>query len=317
MTPRVGIIILNWNGKDDTLECLASLRMIDYPNYEVIVIDNGSSDDSVACIQQQFPDVTMLCHEENLGFAEGNNRGIRYALEIGCQYVLLLNNDTLVASDFLSEMVAAGESSPGIGMLNPLIYRYPQDDFWFCGGEINWQNGVTRHITNVSEARHNAQEKHLLATDYVTGCALLVKTEVIRSIGLFDPRFFAYYEDTDWSIRCQQAGWQSVVVPAVKIWHKVSNTAPSHLAFLWGHRNLILFLWKHSAWWQFPFRFRRAVYKCLHEFVWNEDKRLGEAAMHGLWSALTFQFGKKYHKMPVWLLQFIHHHIRYVLRLFR
>jgi GT2 family glycosyltransferase len=313
---KVSIIVLNYNGKSTILECLTSLQQLHYPNYEVIVVDNGSEDGSVQVVQQQFPDITILQNSENFGFAEGNNCGIRYALEVGSHYILLLNNDTVVEPSFLSSLVTVGKTYPDIGMLNPLIYTYNPETIWFCAGEINWGNGVTHHVTELAQTTHFPECEDIIFSEYVTGCALLVKSEVIQKIGFLDPRFFAYYEDTDWSIRCQKAGWKTVVVPMAKIWHKVSSTALPQEAFIWGHRNLIFFLWKHSSILQFPFRFRRAVYKCLHEFHWHREKALGKAAMHGLWSAITFQFGKEYRKMPDWLLQFVDNNIRYFLKIF-
>ncbi len=323
MIPKVSIIILNWNGKTDTLECLNSLRQLQYVNYEVIVIDNGSSDDSVKCIQQQFPYVTILQNEGNLGFVVGNNLGIRDALASGSDYVLLLNNDTLVEPSFLTALIIIAEKYADIGMLNPVIYfanpedTVPSEDtFWFCAGKINWKSGIAHHITKLDLAEYFQGYDDIIHTDFVTGCALLAKTEVIQKIGLLDPRFFIYYEDADWSLRCQKAGWKIAVVPTAKIWHKVSAATPSYQAYIWGHRNLILFLWKHSSLFQFLFRFRRSVYKCLHEFTWHREKSLGKAAMHGLWSAITLQFGKKYREMPGWMLRFIDRYKGYFLKLF-
>lgn len=316
MRAKIAIILLNWNGKTDTLECLESLQHLDYPDYEIIVVDNGSSDDSVQCISRHFPTTTLIALPENLGFTGGNNRGIQYALGTGCEYILLLNNDTTVDPAFLTHLVAVGDNDPEIGMLNPMIYRSGANEIWFGGGRISWKNGVTNHLTNPLQVPHPSASQEAIPSDYVTGCALLVKTGVIERIGLLDSRFFAYYEDTDWSVRCQKAGWKTVVVPKARIWHKVSATAPAEFAFILAHRNMLLFLWKHSPFWKFLFRFRRAVFKCLHEFTWNDDKRLGEAAMHGVWSAITFRFGKDYREMPAWMLHFIEWHKGRLLKIF-
>lgn len=315
--PDVSILILNWNGKTDTIACLQSLRTLHYANVEIVLVDNGSSDHSAEDIHQQFPQVTLLQNTENLGFVGGNNQGIRYALSRGSEYLLLLNNDTLVDPDFLSSLMRTAEKYPDIGMLNPIIYYSNSTNIWFCGGKINWENGVTSHLMDLDRAYYLPEYDHSILSEYATGCALLTRSEVIRQIGLLDPRFFAYYEDTDWSVRCQKAGWKTVVVPTAKIWHKVSATASPRQAFIWGHRNLILFLWKHSSMWEFPFRFRRAVYKCLHEFTWHREQVLGEAALHGLWSAVTLHFGKTHREMPSWLMHWIRRHLRYVLRVFR
>src|SRR3989339_346256 len=122
--PLVYILILNWNGKEDTLECLSSLKKIDYPNYKTIVIDNGSTDDSVKIINKKYPKIKIIENKKNLGYAEGNNVGIRYALKNKADYVLILNNDTIVDKKFLTELVKVGESNEKVGIVGPNVYCY-------------------------------------------------------------------------------------------------------------------------------------------------------------------------------------------------
>ena len=382
--PRVGIIILNWNGKADTVECLHSLRKIDYPNYQVIVVDNGSTDDSVQTFRDQFPEIIVLPQTENLGFAEGSNCGIEYALAAGCDYVLLLNNDTVVAPDFLTELIAVGEHYPEIGMLSPVMYYYQsdthvklnksffqtlhdegvpddvlirlkslkyqkfssiedlrnaiesqigeeqtasyhalflkhaqQENIWFCAGEVHWNTGEINLIGDLSQVKYLPGDSRVIESDFLAGCAQLVKAEVIRKIGLLDPKFFAYFEDADWSFRCQHAGWKTVVVTTAKIWHKVASTAPANIVLIWHYRNLILLCWKESTLFQFPGRCRHIVAACLRKSRKYRGSELGEAVMHGVWSAITLKFGKAYRPMPQWMLHYIDHHIQYFLKLFQ
>ena len=224
MKPKVAIIILNWNGKDDTLECLASVYQLDYPNFEVIVVDNGSTDGSPEAIRGLFPGVTLIENGTNLGYAGGNNVGMRYALEKEADYIWLLNNDTTVEPDSLSKLVAHAEDHLEVGMLSPVIYYYDApEEVWFAGGRIDWRTGRTYHVREpVAFTNLDPRER------YICGCAILVRREVIERIGLFDERFRpAYYEDTDWSVQCTNAGYKLAVVSASKIYHKVAKSSGS------------------------------------------------------------------------------------------
>jgi len=167
--PKVAIIILDWNGWPDTEECLRSLQKLDYPDFEIILIDNGS--------KQRFPDIgsqfddlriIQVKNEKNLGFTGGNNQGIEMAMDREVDYVLLLNNDTVVESDFLSKMLAAGEADKRVGMIGPVIYDYnDRKKIQSAGGKINWLRIKGEH-----EAKKPETNKK---TGYLTGCCLLVK----------------------------------------------------------------------------------------------------------------------------------------------
>src|SRR6185437_6497170 len=133
--PKVSIIVLTWNSYEITRDCLLSLRKVDYPNFEVVLVDNGSADSSPETLAREFPEVTLIRNPKNLGFTGGNNVGMRNVLSRGTDYVLLLNNDTVVAPDFLAELVEVAESNPRIGVLNPKIYYFePSDVIWYGGG---------------------------------------------------------------------------------------------------------------------------------------------------------------------------------------
>jgi GT2 family glycosyltransferase len=245
MTPQVIVIVLNWNGLSDTLECLTSLASLDYPAHEVVVVDNGSTDDSVETIRARFPQVTLIQNGANLGFAEGNNVGLRYALERAADYVLLLNNDTIVDPGFLTELVAVAEARPEIGVASPLIFYYDAtDEIWTAGAAINWANGATRRLRAGETAR---QGEPAFGVDFVSGCALLVKREVVEKTGLLDPDYYLYYEETDWCVRVHKQGYRIVCVPQAKIWHKVSRSlgASSPLTSYYMTRNALLLLRKH------------------------------------------------------------------------
>lgn len=249
--PYVMIIVLNWNGKKDTLACLESLADVTYPNFETVIVDNASTDGSVSAIQHQFPDQTLIRLDTNAGYAGGNNVGLRYALARNADYVLLLNNDTKVASNFLWRMVEATRTGPFIGIVGPTIYYYERPDLiWSVGGAIDWNRGQTRMLGlnthDIGQWGTTPQRR-----DFVTGCALLAKRQVIDQIGLLDERFFAYYEETEWCVRAQRAGFKIVHVPRAKVWHKIPLDArgSSPSVHYYMTRNRLLFLKATQAGW--------------------------------------------------------------------
>jgi len=246
--PRVSIIILNWNGKKDTIECLNSLKKIDYKNYKTILVDNGSKDDSVKEIKKNFPNVKIIQNRKNLGFAEGNNIGIKYSLKNKADYILLLNNDTVVDEKFLSEMIRLAESDEKGGIIGSKIYydKLP-DTIWFAGGVIDLKKGIFAHIGQ----REKDSEKYskLKETDYIPGCSMLIKKSVIKSICLLDPKYFAYFEDIDYCIRAKNRGYKIMLAQKSHIWHKISCSSGGEnnlLKFYYKNRNIILFIKKHA-----------------------------------------------------------------------
>jgi GT2 family glycosyltransferase len=242
-SPRVAVIVLNWNGRDDTLACLESLRQLDYPNYEVVVVDNGSSDGSVEAVRAAFVDVTVLEVGENLGFAEGNNVGLRHALTHGADYVLLLNNDTEVSPDCISLLVGAVEATPQAGVAGPTIYYFDRREIiWSAGGAIDWRRGDS-HMMGLDEL-DKGQYDAIREVDFVTGCALLIRRDVIEDVGMLDTRFFMYYEETEWCVRAARARYKILHVPQAHVWHKIvpAQQAMSPRIQYYMTRNRLLFL---------------------------------------------------------------------------
>lgn len=242
-SPQVAIIVLNWNGGEDTLACLESLRQLDYPNYEIVVVDNGSTDGSAQAIRDAFPDVMMLGTGKNLGFAEGNNVGLRYALAGSADYVLLLNDDTEVASDFISVLVCAVEATPHAGVAGPTIYYFNRPTtIWAAGGTIDWRRGNS-HLMALNEV-DEGQYDVVREVDFVTGCALLARREVVDQVGMLDSRFFMYYEEAEWCVRVARAGYKILHVPQAHVWHKIVPTqqSASPRVHYYMTRNRLLFL---------------------------------------------------------------------------
>lgn len=240
---KIFIVVLNWNGKDFLTGCLNSLKELKTDNctLEAVVVDNASTDGSVKLVETRYKDIKVLKNKENLGFAEGNNVGIRYALKNGADYVLILNPDTIVDKNLVVQLISAqgGSASGGkvakksskIGILGPKIYFAPGYEFhkerykpeergkviWYAGGLMDWNNilGSHRGVDEVDRGQYD----ELIETDFASGCAMLIKREVFEKIGLFDKRYFLYLEDNDFCQRARKAGFKIVYVPGAKMYH--------------------------------------------------------------------------------------------------
>lgn len=244
MNPKVAIIILNWNGWEDTIECLESLYRITYPNYDVVVVDNGSENESVQKIrgycegeievESKFFEYSsenkpikiieytreeaevgggkengiidlpsngkliLIKNEENYGFAEGNNIGTRYALKaLNPNYVLLLNNDTVVDTEFLGELVKVGEGDERVGVVGPKVYYYDEPTrLWAIGYQ-------KKSMGKIADGRYN----DITEVKWIVGCAFFVRTSVIEKVGLLDPELFLYGEEDDYCMRMEEVGY--------------------------------------------------------------------------------------------------------------
>ncbi len=242
---KVCIIILNWNGKVDTVKCLASVQKINYPNYFLVVVDNGSEDDSVSEIQANFPDLIIIETDQNLGYAEGNNVGIRYGLEHEADYILLLNNDTTVAPDLLDQLVSDAKQNPDVGVFGAtLFYMDKPEIVWFAGAKWNNQS----QVFDSSYQDQKLPDDVDTTTDYACGAALFFRTDVAKAIGLLDHRFFLVFEESDWCLRAKRAGYSCKMVPNAHVWHKVGASfdgEKSPLREYFDFRNRLLWVEKN------------------------------------------------------------------------
>ncbi|ATG90445.1 glycosyltransferase family 2 protein [Methylomonas koyamae] len=246
-SPLIAIILLNWNGKTDTSECIASIRNLNYKNYEIIVVDNNSSDDSVRSLFNEYPGLTILQTGKNLGYSGGNNFGINWAIKNNADYILLLNNDTIISNDLLNSFINASSLLPSKSILGAKIYFYDNPDtIWFAGGRWLTQLNNFEHIGYGQKDDGHFSE--IVEVDYITGCALFSSTAAFREIGLLDDNFFLTYEETDWCYRAKLAGYRCYVIPEAKLWHKVSASfggAESPLVYYFMTRNKLLWARKH------------------------------------------------------------------------
>jgi hypothetical protein len=248
-SPSVAVVILNWNNASDTLNCLDSVFNLDYPNFFPIVVDNGSKDDSVNQIRSAHPSVEILETGENLGYAEGNNYGIRHAIEIGADYVFVLNNDTLVSPTILDELVSEAEENPKIGIVGPTVYMLDAENILYSAGSfIDWRIGRTWHRGMYQSAGQYADLYDPEMVDFIPGCGMLVRSEFIKIGGYFNSQYYLNYEDVEWCVRASKHGYEVLYVPKAVMWHKDSATighgSPMHTYYL--TRNALLFFYRNT-----------------------------------------------------------------------
>jgi hypothetical protein len=290
------VIMLNWNQEADTRECLESLRRCRSP-LRVILVDNGSRDGSPKRLAADFPEVEVLGQPKNLGFAEGNNVGLRRALELGAERIVLLNNDTLVDEGFVEPLADVLDRHPEVGIAGSKIYCYPEaTTLWAAGATIDWERGRQFHIGagEVDQGQYDVERD----VDYVSACCLLARREVFERAGLLDPRYFIYFEETAWSARARDCGFHIRYVPKSRIWHKVSaamNVDSPNTAY-YTTRNRLLFLTEHGP------RARRLFYRYFFTtrplrygatLLLSGRREHGRAVLQALWHYYTGRFGER------------------------
>jgi GT2 family glycosyltransferase len=269
----VCVVLLTWNGKGDTLECLESLTRQTYPRLRLLVVDNGSSDGTAEAVRSRYPQVDVLVLPENVGATGGDNAGMVRAFRDGADYALLLNNDTTVDPRAIEELVAAARAyprpasrleaapptpprpasrleaapptPPRPALFSPVILYYDQPDtVWYAGGQVDLATGHTRH--EYAETTDYPQQPY--PTQWANLCACLLPREVFTRVGLSDNAYFIFHDDVDLSLRAARAGYESVVVPAAKVWHKVSATGRGRgHYYYYSTRNRLYFVRKFSG----------------------------------------------------------------------
>lgn len=271
-SPHVAIVVLAWNHREDTEACLASLALLDYPALSLILVDNGSTDDTIGVVRARFPSVRVIENGANLGFAEGNNVGIRSAMEAGADFVLLLNNDTLVDPGLVGELVAAWKTRPDIGFLGARIF-YADDPARLWMGAAIWDPAVCQFSYLGANAIGSELSKEMIETSYACGCALFFDRQLVERIGLMDPRFFCYFEEADWCWRAAKAGLRNYYVPAARLWHKVSAASggsESPMRHYYRTRNLLLWAKRNLTWKQRCKVTGRVIWSGLSSVSWRE-----------------------------------------------
>lgn len=244
--PLVYIVLVNWNGLEDTLECLRSLNEISYKNYKIVVVDNGSNNNQANVIKKKFPYIELIKNKRNEGFVVANNQGIELALKNGADYILLLNNDTVVEQNFLNILINHAERNRDVGILSPKILYFNSNEIWSMGCKISYLTGFS---IKIGKGKNSENYNEVIKPDFVSGCAMLIKKEVVEEIGSLDPIYFAYYEDVDYCFRAKRASYKVTLIPETVIWHKKYpakfeklNPTKSYLlarnAIIFGMKNL-------------------------------------------------------------------------------
>ena len=287
--PLVHIIILTWNHWEVTAACLQSINHLTYPNYRLTVVDNNSSDNTVNNIQEFFPDITLIVNDQNLGFAAGCNIGIKHALTDEADYVLLLNNDTIVSPDLLNILTQQAQTLPDVGILTPLLsYLDAPEQIWFAG--------CRRHPLTLEAVGFGPQgprytpQAQLQTVDYIFGTAMFLPTAVLRQVGFFDEKFFFYYEDMDLCLRIQAAGYQLYTIPQATVQHSIAASTESFSQLRSYHkaRGSIIFFRKHGHYrlpFIIPYRLASALRNLL-QFTGQQEWLALRAYLSGLWHGL-------------------------------
>ncbi len=244
-SPLVFILVLNYNGRETLPRCLRSLFHLDYPALRIVVIDNNSTDGSFELMKQKYREVHFIRNSENVGFARGMNVGIKFALDQHAEYVWLVNPDTVVSKDSLRILIELLEHHAEIGMASPLILSPSRRKVWFGGGKIAWLRMRALHTTARSRSIP-------FETGFLSGCALLVRAPVFRIVGIFDERFFLYYEDADLSFRAKRAGFPVIVHPKALILHSEESAKNPEKTY-WLVRSGLFFFRKHTPFLCIPF----------------------------------------------------------------
>ena len=253
--PKIAIIIINWNTYQLTFNCLKSLEACTYKNKIIFFVDNGSKDGSGDKIALEFPDINYIQNEINEGFTGANNIALKVILKQNFDYVLLLNNDTEVKPNFLTHLEASMNFDENLAATQPLILDFPnKNTIWNAGGSFNSFFGLSK--TRFKGMIYKPKLKIDTSTEWISGCCILVKIAVIHEVGLLDNRFFAYFEDVDWSIRMTKLGYKLGVVPKSIIYHqssgstKMNNTSNEGNLSPYAHylnvRNHIYLIKKHT-----------------------------------------------------------------------
>ncbi len=273
--PKVVVATLTWNQKDHVLRCLESLVKLDYPNFEIVVVDNGSVDGTYEAVRARFPGVAIVRHAENLGCAEGVNGEIRYAIRARADYLFIIGNDATVEPSALRELVSAIDAKPQIGLAFPKVYYADSDKkIWFARGakisEIDWWRGQLRgFIQNVEDkGQYDSPEE----ANLYPGGFCLVRMAAVHKAGLLDPGYFIYYDDTEWLMRIHRAGYSGRYVPEAKTWHKPGSAfgVESSAFHYYRTRNRLYFFETYSP----KGRFLLFFLYFLYDFFWNTLYRL-------------------------------------------
>lgn len=245
----MAIVVLNYNGLADTVPCLESLRRLSSPPFQVLLVDNGSEIDPSAESRQAYPGLEIILTGQNLGYAGGNNRGMERALEAGADYILVLNNDTVVAPDIVERLLAVFQRDPRLGALGPVVNYMDEPDAVMTDG-VAFNPGPGTEFFRRIEVPVDPANPPLIPVDIVNGCCLMLSARALRDVGLFDERMFIVHEESDLCLRLKRAGFGCAVLGLSLVWHKGSSAferSGRRLQRYFDARNLCYLVGRHAG----------------------------------------------------------------------
>lgn len=306
LIPKVSIILLNYNGADDTIVCLDSLNKISYKNYNIIIIDNASTDDSVARIKVYLLSLkskqeivasrvglnagneislpyVFLHSNYNGGYGHGNNVGIKHAINTGADYVLIINNDTIVDPGFLEPMVALCEGDNNIGIASAKIYYLDNPDtLWFNGGSYHPCTGRVKHF---NWGEKDVGKQPLSEVTFITGCLWLIPKKIFKDVGFINEKYFMYVEDLEYCQRVLQSGYSLRVTMNSRIYHKVgsgSGGETTYFSSYWTTRNKLFFMKDNTRFICMPLFFFNNVIRFTLKWSLTGNFKLIKAQLMGI-----------------------------------
>ena len=286
---KTTIVVLNWNSYEVTSECIQSLLAMEDASFEILIVDNGSRDGSGERLRAAFPQVEVIASSHNLGFTGGCNLGMKRALERGADFVLLVNNDTIVKPNFLAELLLESARDSKTGIVSPKIYYFDDPDrIWWAGGTFSLWQGVPRHLGWKEKEKGRYESARTI--EWATGCGLLLNCGALQEVGLFDERIFANGEDLDLSLRMRKLGWQIRYTPNAKMWHKegfaTRRNVGEHVRKFTATRNILWVMHKHAKplqWLTFwPYFLVRYVFVVVAKSLYRGDVKSARSTLAGI-----------------------------------
>ncbi len=293
-------IVLNWNGREDTLRCLESLCRIERPDLGIICVDNGSTDGSAEAVRERFPEVSLIEAGENLGYSGGNNLGLRHALDHGAAWMMLVNNDATVAANVIDGFELAMAQRPRAGILAGKVYFADRPGtIWFAGQRVSTLLGYSGRPRGY-QRRDGRRFQSVVSTDRAVGALMAVSRDALDAVGLLDEGLFAYVEDVDLAMRVRRAGLEIVFAPDAHAWHRVSastggEAASTHTLY-YGVRNTVIVLERYRPLGRWGTPVRRASILATYALyaLTREDRRAALSAVReGFHDARTGRLGER------------------------